>query len=57
MNKALIYFSIFAICIIAVNCLKQGSCPAPGAVGICIQGCNIDEDCSGTKKCVRCFKY
>lgn len=32
--------------------LKKGTCPTPPKIGICLQGCNSDEDCSGNKKCV-----
>ena len=31
---------------------KKGTCPAAPQIGICLQGCNADSDCSGTKKCV-----
>ncbi len=53
MNKNLISLSlVLVLCVIAVFSAKPGSCPAATGVGICIQGCNIDEECSGTKKCV-----
>jgi len=39
------------LCVISVRAIKQGTCPAPPQIGICLQGCNADEDCSGTKKC------
>ena len=51
MNKILISL-ILVLCVISVRAIKQGTCPAPPQIGICLQGCDADEDCSGTKKCV-----
>ena len=51
MNKNLILI-IMVLSIIYVKAIKQGRCPPPPQIGICLQGCNVDENCSGSKKCV-----
>ncbi len=43
--------------VISVTSLKPGTCPVASGIGICVQGCDTDEDCSGTRKCVIIQKF
>ena len=58
MNRLIfLVFGLLLLNSIKVNSLKSGSCPnlASDIAGICIQACNVDEDCEGVQKCVRYF--